>query len=571
MLTRQALEYLEARYFLRNAKGFVTEDADGLFRRVATAVAAAEETDRPYWEGIFFEMMHGLQFLPNSPTLMNAGLPGGQLSACFALPVPDSIRGIFDSVTSAAVIHQSGGGTGFNFSGIRPKGDFISQGQGKAPGPLSFIRVFDCATEEIKQAGRRRGANMGILNADHPDIEAFIHAKETGDSLQNFNLSIGVTDAFMEAVSNGASWSLINPRDGRVMRRVDAADLWEGICESAWACGDPGLVFLDTVNRDNPLPDLGRLDCTNPCGELPLFPYESCNLGSLNLARMLREDPHGKPGIDWELLGRCVGRAVRFLDNVITVNPFPLPEIRSVTLANRKIGLGVMGWAECLLRMGIPYASSDAIVLADHVMAFISRKSQEASESLGRLRGCFPNQEQNRIGGEVCRRNATLNSIAPTGSISVIAGTSYSIEPFYALAYKRSGILNGREQSLTEPAVREILQDLGFWDSEVVAILRETGSVASLQSLAPELRRRFQTAHEIHWRDHLKHQQAFQRHTDNAVSKTINLPATTTVTDISKLFVEAWEMQLKGVTVYRDGSKARQVLKHCRQAPDCPL
>ena len=502
---------------------------------------------------------------------MNAGLPDGQLSACFVLPVPDRLEEIFDALTRTALIHQSGGGTGFNFSHLRPRGDRVGGGQGTASGPVGFIRVFDAATEQIKQGGRRRGANMGILNADHPDILEFIRAKHADGSLHNFNLSVGVTDGFLEAVEKKGSWQLVNPRTGKPSGTLPAAEVWEAICREAWHGGDPGLIFLGAVNRGNPLPALGRLEATNPCGELPLLPFESCNLGSLNLSRMLRTGPSGQVGFDWDKLKDRVALGIRFLDDVITVNHFLLPQTEQITRANRKVGLGVMGWGQALLRLGLPYASDEAVALARELMAFIQEASYAASAALAAERGTFPNWGLSGHYPHRPMRHASCNSIAPTGSISVIAGTSYSIEPLYGLAFRRVGVLGGREQLEADPVAREVLEQLGYWNEAARQAILETGSIAALKAIPAEVRRRFETAHEISWEYHLKHQQAFQEHTDNAVAKTINLPAQTSQESISQLLLSAWKMGLKGVTVYRDGSRAGQVLQHCKSAVACAM
>ncbi len=571
MLSENALEILQARYLRRGPDGQVAENADGLFRRVARAVAAAEGANQAAWEERFFSALQELEFLPNSPTLMNAGLPQGQLSACFVLPVPDGLTAIFEALTGTALIHQSGGGTGFNFSHLRPKGDPVGGGQGRASGPVGFIRVFDAATEQIKQGGRRRGANMGILNANHPDILEFIRAKHTDGHLHNFNLSVGVGDSFLQAVEKGYAWQLVNPRNGIPAGKLPARDVWAALCHEAWHGGDPGLLFLDAVNRGNPLPGLGPLEATNPCGELPLLPYESCNLGSVNLARLLKGEASGKTVIDWEKLRAIVQLGIRFLDNVITVNHYLMPETEQITRANRKVGLGVMGWGQALLRLGLPYASKEAVALAGQVMAVVREASYEASATLAAERGTFPNWPHSVHAPARPMRNASCNSIAPTGSISILAGTSYSIEPLYALAYRRVGILGGRMQLETDPVAREVLGQLGYWNPQVEKAIGETGSIAALQQLPRHVRDLFATAHEIPWQFHLKHQQAFQAHTDNAVAKTINLPGHTGEAEISDLFLKAWKMGLKGVTVYRDGSRADQVLQHCKGAAACQL
>ena len=571
MLTPNAKEILRARYLKRNREGVLTEDPEAMFRRVARAIAGAEDRDHRLWEERFFELMSKGDFLPNSPTLMNAGLPEGQLSACFVLPVQDTMPGIFETLKNTALIHQSGGGTGFNFSALRPRGDHTGAGPGTASGPVAFMKVYDEATEQVKQGGRRRGANMGVLNVSHPDIAHFVSAKSDPGQLQNFNISVGVTDAFMHAVESGAEWSLYNPRDGSVWGRIAASELWELICRQAWATGDPGLLFLDNINAGNPLPGSGRLEATNPCGELPLLPYESCNLGSVNLVNMLEPLPGEGVGINWDKLREVVHRGMRFLDNVITANRYLLPEIRTTTLANRKVGLGVMGWAEALIAMGIPYASEQALALARKLMGFVQHQSYLASGDLAGERGVFPNWAESRHYPERPMRNASCNSIAPTGSISVIAGTSYSIEPLYALSFRRVGILDGREQRETNPRVRELLQTAGLWTDEVQRVIREQGGVSGLEEVPVHLKNLLATAHEIPWEYHLAHQQAFQEFTDNAVSKTVNLHRDTPVGDISSIYRKAWQMGLKGITVYRDGCRATQVLQHCSSAVTCQL
>jgi ribonucleoside-diphosphate reductase alpha chain len=571
ILSRNAVEILEARYLRRNEAGEVTETPADLFRRVARAVAAAEPGDSEAWEQRFFHLMQEGDFLPNSPTLMNAGLEEGQLSACFVLPIEDSIQSIFKTLADTARIHQSGGGTGFNFSSIRPRGDRTGSGPGTAAGPVAFMKVFDQATEQVKQGGRRRGANMGVLNSSHPDIRNFIESKSDPSSLQNFNISAGVTDAFMEAVGSGAKWALYNPRDGNRWAEVPARELWELLCHKAWETGDPGLLFLDAINRTNPLPGLGPLQATNPCGELPLFPYESCNLGSINLSRMLSARADGGRALDWEKLAKVIALGLRFLDNVISINRYVLPEVREITLSNRKVGLGLMGWAECLIELGIPYASEEAVGLAGELMRFVKEKTYEASEALAGARGVFPNWQGSRFCPERPMRNATCNSIAPTGSISVIAGTSYSIEPLYALAFRRVGILGGAEQNEISTLARQVLQTNGYWSEEVHKEILEKGGVSGMPHIPEKLRHLLATAHEMPWEYHLAHQRAFQQHTDNAVAKTINLPGGTPPSVVSSIYRRAWEMGLKGITIYRDGSKSAQVLRHCQGAVSCEL
>lgn len=571
MLSSNAVEILKARYLKRNKAGEVSETPDELFRRVSRAVSRAEDKDAAVWEERFYRLMQQGVFLPNSPTLMNAGLAEGQLSACFVLPVEDTMQSIFETLTHTALIHQSGGGTGFNFTPLRPRGDRTGAGPGSASGPVAFMKVYDEATEQIKQGGRRRGANMGILNITHPDIRYFIECKSNPAALRNFNISVGITDIFMEAVDADTPWSLINPRDGRKWSEVPARELWEALCHQAWKTGDPGLLFLDTINKGNTLPGLGTLQATNPCGELPLFPYESCNLGSVNLSGMIKIRSDGKATPDWDRLGEVVPQALRFLDDVISVNRFMLPEIRTITQANRKVGLGVMGWAELLIGLGVPYASEEAVALGRKLMQFIQERSFEASEALCREREVFPNWRKSIYYPGRLMRNASCNSIAPTGSISVIAGTSYSIEPLYGLAFKRVGILGGTQQREINAIVQGVLEDHGLWTPEIRAHILEEGGVSGVAEIPAALRRVLATAHEIPWEYHLAHQQAFQEFTDNAVAKTVNLPRDIPEGEVASIYRKAWEMGLKGITVYRDGSRSDQVLQHCTSAAACEL
>ena len=563
MLSENAKQILASRYLLRDAHGAIIETPDQLFSRVARHIAKNEGPDAEYWEGEFYRIMTRLEFLPNSPTLMNAGLPEGQLSACFVLPLEDSLSSIFETLKNAALIHQSGGGTGFNFSKLRPKDDLVTSSGGFSSGPLAFIKVFDAATEYVKQGGRRRGANMGILHADHPDIEAFISVKSDGRSLRNFNLSVGISDRFMHALKEEAEWPLINPRNRKIEKTVQAAALWASITEQAWKTGDPGLIFLDTLQRHNPIS--GQLiSSTNPCGEVPLVDYESCNLGSLNLTKMLKT-AGDKIQIDWEKLEETTTTAVRFLDNVIAANHYVLPEIEQITYKNRKIGLGLMGWAEMLILLGIPYASDEAVKLAERLMEFIREKSYKASEELAQERGKFPAWDQSVFAPEQPMRNATCNSIAPTGTISVIANTSYSIEPLFALAFTRSGILDNKTQYEFNTFFIEKMKQEGYWHPELEKTVLETGSIQEIDAIPEALRKLFQTSMEIPWTYHLAHQKAFQKYTDNAVSKTINLPEDATEEMISEIYWKAWEDGLKGITVFRDKSRAEQVLQVCAQ------
>jgi ribonucleoside-diphosphate reductase alpha chain len=527
--SKNALTILQKRY-LRDG-----ETPEGMLRRVARAVAGAEKPgNQEIWEDRFFQLMESLDFLPNSPTLMNAGLPNGQLAACFVLPVEDSMDSIFTTLRSAALIHKSGGGTGYNFSNLRPEGDVVSSTNGVASGPISFMRMFDLATDVVKQGGTRRGANMGILNCDHPDILAFIRAKTEDGILSNFNISVGIPDRFMEALANGEEWPLVNPRTGQVTGSVSSTELWDCIVSAAWATGDPGVVFLDHLERGNPTPHLGRITATNPCGEQPLLPYEACNLGSINLKNMVKDGE-----ILWDRLDTTVRTAVRFLDNVIDVNCYPLPEIEDLVKGNRKIGLGVMGWAEMLFLLGIPYDSEKALAMAESVMGFIQTVGRETSRELAKERHPYPN-----CVGEPMR-NATVTTIAPTGTIALLAECSSGIEPVFSLSHTRKAF--GTEDLV--------------YVNEVLRAEMERRGIASVDKMPPEMRQVFVTAHEISYDWHVRMQAAFQKYTDNAVSKTINLPADATKDDVHKAYLLAYELGCKGITVYRDGCKASQVLK----------
>jgi ribonucleoside-diphosphate reductase alpha chain len=564
-LTANALKVLKSRYLRRDERGEVIESADGLFRRVAHGVALAEDrfgprSDRSRWEDAFFSLLDELEFLPNSPTLMNAGTPLGQLSACFVLPVEDSLEEIFDSLKLMALIQRSGGGTGFSFSHLRPKGDVVASTGGAASGPVSFMRIFDSATENIRQGGKRRGANMGVLRVDHPDIEEFIAAKRDQQSFQNFNLSVGATDEFMQAVADGGQLTLRDPRSGRSARAAPARSLWQQIVQAAWEEGDPGLLFLDAINRANPTPALGSIEATNPCGEVPLLPYEACNLGSINLARMLRREAAG-PALDWDKFGRTIRIAVRFLDDVIEVGRWPSPEIAAAVKGNRKIGLGLMGFADLLLQLEIAYDSDAAVKLAGELAAFLSQESLAASVELAQQRGVFPNWERSVYAERGIRvRNATQTSIAPTGTISIIAGTSAGIEPLFAIAYRRQHVLE--EQTLIElnPLFLQYVQEKGFNADELSRQVAAKGALAAVPGIPAKVKDVFRTALEISPNDHLRVQAAFQKHIDNAVSKTINLPNSADASEIAAVYHDAWRQGAKGITVYRYGSKRQQVL-----------
>ncbi|MDD5495857.1 MAG: adenosylcobalamin-dependent ribonucleoside-diphosphate reductase [Candidatus Omnitrophica bacterium] len=559
-LSVNSLEVLKRRYLLKDDARNVIETPGELFRRVACAVASAEKnfssavTSRQA-EDKFYEMMHSLEFMPNSPTLMNAGTALGQLSACFVLPVADSMDGIFDALKEMAMIHQTGGGTGFSFSRLRPEGDLVFSTKGEASGPVSFMSVFDKATGVIVQGGRRRGANMGILRCDHPDIIDFIEAKSEKDSFLNFNLSVGVTDKFMEAVRKDRGFDLINPRTGKRTNTVRARDVFDAIAGSAWQTGDPGVVFLDQINRKNPTPAAGVIDATNPCGELPLLPYESCNLASINLEKMAGED-----GVDWQRLKESVRWGIRFLDDVIEVNKFPLPEIKKMTVANRKIGLGVMGFADMLIKLGIAYNSKKAAAFAEELMRFIHRESLVTSARLAKERGVFPNFKKSVYAKRNIRlRNATVNTIAPTGTISIIAGCSSGIEPLFALSFVRN-ILSGTKLLETHPIFERMTRERGLYKKDIISAISRKGSLQGIKNIPPDMKRVFVTAFDIDARQHINIQAAFQRHTDNSVSKTINLHPSVSVEDVKRIYMTAYSLKLKGITVYRYGSKSEQVL-----------
>lgn len=560
-LSENAITVLESRYLLRDKTGVLAETPDQLFRRVANAIALAEKKfggdPAPVAEK-FYRMLRELRFLPNSPTLMNAGTARQQLSACFVLPVEDSLEGIFDSLKHAALIHQSGGGTGFNFSKIRPCNDFLPESGGAASGPLSFIGLFDAATERIKQGGKRRGANMGILNCDHPDIEAFISAKKNPDALRNFNISVGITDAFLEAVEANARWKLIHPNTGEAVKEIPATEIWNSILGNAWATGDPGLIFLDRLEESNPTPKQGKIDTTNPCGEVPLLPFEACNLGSVNLSRFVQSSG-GKNVIDIEALGETISLAVNFLDNVIEQNQYILPEISAVVRGNRKIGLGVMGWAELLLLLGIPYASEEAVSLGRKLMKFIRQVAHAASCNLVPSRGTFPEWMDSRLAPAFPLRNATCTAIAPTGTIAVIAGTSPSIEPLFALAFRRENVLGKKTLNEINPVVMQLLREKGWLNAALEQQISSEGHLEN-SSLDESAKQLFRTAPFIASEWHLRHQAAFQEFTDNAVSKTINLPNSATRDAIGEIYMQAWKLKLKGITVYRDGCKPEQVM-----------
>jgi ribonucleoside-diphosphate reductase alpha chain len=560
-LSHNALVVLKKRYLKKDETGEPTEAAPEMFRRVADTIAAI---DRNYDENAdvaataakFYDLMASLKFMPNSPTLMNAGRELGQLSACFVLPVEDNIESIFDAVKQTALIHKSGGGTGFSFSRIRPANDPVLSTKGVASGPISFMNIFDVATETIKQGGTRRGANMGILRVDHPDIEAFITCKNDTKRLTNFNISVGLTDAFMTAVQEEKSFSLVNPRTGREVKKVNAARIFDLIVQSAWSTGEPGIIFLDALNQANTVPHLGEIEATNPCGEQPLLPYESCNLGSLNLAQVVSGGQ-----IDYPALSDMIHTAVHFLDNVIDANNFPLEVIQQKTMETRKIGLGVMGFADMLLKLNVPYNSEEAVKVAEQMAAFIQQESQLASAELADIRGNFATYVGSKFDGNGLgrMRNATTTTIAPTGTISIIAGCSSGIEPLFAVSFVRR-VLEGTELVEVHPYFEELAKSRGFYSPELMKHIAQTGSIRDFQEIPQDLRRLFVTAHEVtpYW--HIRLQAAFQKYTDNAVSKTVNFPRQASADDVREVYLMAYDLGLKGVTIYRDGSREEQVL-----------
>ncbi|HBG92348.1 MAG: ribonucleoside-diphosphate reductase, adenosylcobalamin-dependent [Nitrospirae bacterium GWF2_44_13] len=559
-LTENALKALKARYLLKDERGKVIETPEGMFRRVARTIAAAETQhggNAAEWEEKFYELMASLKFLPNSPTLMNAGKEIGQLAACFVLPVDDSIHSIFDTLKNAALILQSGGGTGFSFTRLRPKSDIVRSTGGIASGPVSFMKIYNTATDVIKQGGARRGANMGILRIDHPDILDFIRIKRAEGELTNFNISVSATDAFMDALKNDGEYELVNPRNKASAGRLKARDVFKELVESAWETGDPGLVFIDRINRDNPTPHIGIIESTNPCGEQPLLPYEACILGSLNLSKYVKEpaDGQAKPLIDYDSLSNDIRTAVRFLDNSIDVNKYPLPAIETMHKGNRKIGLGVMGWADMLILLGLPYNHKKAFEFGRKIMKFISDESKNASVGLAQQRGVFLNFKGSVYDapGMPRVRNATTTTIAPTGTLSIVADCSSGIEPLFALAYKR--LILDTELFEINRYFLNIAKRRGFYSKELKEKVINKGNLYSIKEVPNDVRKLFKTTHEIPFEDHIEMQACFQEFTDNAVSKTINMPHKAKREDVERAFLLAYEKGCKGITIFRYGIK----------------
>ena len=564
-LSENAIRVLEKRYLLKDNTGNIIETPEQMFRRVAKCIAAVEKRyDKNFnvkqLEDSFYRMMTSLEFIPNSPTLMNAGKKNGQLSACFVIPIEDSMEEIFDSLKHAALIHKTGGGTGFDFSRLRPKNDIVFSTHGVASGPVSFMTVFDAATEAVKQGGTRRGANMGILRIDHPDILDFITCKFDNNRINNFNISVAITEKFMKSVLSNSNYNLISPRGKHVVRQLNARKVFDLIINMAWKNGDPGIVFLDRINKDNPTPELGDMESTNPCGEQPLLPYEACNLGSLNLYKMLIKN-NGKVEIDYDKLRNTVHKCIHFLDNVIDANHYPLPEIDKIVQANRKIGLGVMGYADMLIELGIPFDSDEALESGETVMNFINKESKIKSMEIAKIKGAFPNFKNSIYdnAGLPEIRNSNNTTIAPTGTISIIANSSSGIEPIFAISYYRN-VMDNDKLVEVNPMFEKVAKDRGFYSENLMKKITELGSIQNLDEIPQDVKRLFVTSHDISPEAHIRIQAAFQKYCDNAVSKTVNFAHESTQEDIKKVYLLAYELECKGVTVFRDRCRDTQVL-----------